>query len=1062
MVEAVPKPAKITRPKLSVVYPRKRLFRLLDDFRKRPVTWVVAPPGAGKTTAVASYLGVRKLPHVWYRIDEGDTDPASFFYHMGLAAQAAFGLRNKFPLLGAGCEQELLAFTRNFFGEVYRRLRSPFVMVFDDHHVMPVDSEFQLILRAALLDLPEGVNVIVTSRRTPPSALARLRASDSMAVMDWDHLRLTTEEVTGVLKAHGNSGVSTETASRLMEDSQGWVAGLVLLLRSKAAVPPRVSNFEPELVFDYFAGEIFDAADPRLQEFLVQIAYLPTITPQSAKELTGCERAAAILADLDRNNCFITRHQTTQHVAYRFHALFRRFLLSRAESLLTPHRHVKIKRQAAQSLELNDEIDAAADLLVDLKDWESLVGMIMRQAEALVEQGRYQTLERWLRALPANAVDDHGWLSYWHAVCRFAVDPAGSLRQFEQAFRLFRIKDERDGLFMSWAYAVLAIQADLSGRVERLEQWIELLEEILTRSSEFPSAEIELLVAKSMYVTLAWRGSDHPRLDTWRERCEDLLHSMSPTSRVVEIGSNIVVQDLILGEQLKAKITLAAITETARERRLSPQAEVALRTAQAFAAWRTGLIGEAIDHAENGLRICRDAGICTAAYRLRNNGMAAALSDADVVTASGLLEQDPSGTRRGIAGSFSENVLAWHAFVKRDIPDALQHARRSLELAANMGNPYLEALAQFGLANTLWASGEHEAAQPALHRALGIAERIGSDLVKFASLLLRAHFGFQKGKRADGLAHLRSALEIGRQRCYYNFLWWRPSVMSELCATALESDIESSYVRELVCRRGLKPAAPSLTVAAWPWPLKVQTFGTFRIWVEGEPADFGRKSPKKALSLLKAIIAFGGRDVTEHQLTDTLWPDADADAVHDTLGMLLNRLRKLLGQDVITLREGKFTLNTQRCWVDAWAFESSLTKANEALTHDEQEHSVDLLQKALNLYAGAFLTSDMDQPWTMAVRERLRGKYVRHLCRLVDHHEQEGAWDRAIGLCIKGLEVDLLAEPFYRSLMRCYLHTDRKAEAAEVYQRCQRKLLNNLGVEPSAATKAIYRALRQP
>jgi hypothetical protein len=40
--------AKITRPRLAGVFPRARLFRLLDRARRQPVTWVAAPPGAGK------------------------------------------------------------------------------------------------------------------------------------------------------------------------------------------------------------------------------------------------------------------------------------------------------------------------------------------------------------------------------------------------------------------------------------------------------------------------------------------------------------------------------------------------------------------------------------------------------------------------------------------------------------------------------------------------------------------------------------------------------------------------------------------------------------------------------------------------------------------------------------------------------------------------------------------------------------------------------------------------------------------------------------------------------
>src|SRR5258705_13889696 len=44
------------RPTLARTLARPRLFRRFDRAGQRPVTWVWAPPGSGKTTVVASYL----------------------------------------------------------------------------------------------------------------------------------------------------------------------------------------------------------------------------------------------------------------------------------------------------------------------------------------------------------------------------------------------------------------------------------------------------------------------------------------------------------------------------------------------------------------------------------------------------------------------------------------------------------------------------------------------------------------------------------------------------------------------------------------------------------------------------------------------------------------------------------------------------------------------------------------------------------------------------------------------------------------------------------------------
>src|SRR6266487_3421792 len=83
--------AKLTRPKLYDALPRPRLFSLLDEAATRPIVWISAAPGSGKSTLVASYLEARNLRHVWYQADIGDADPATFIHYMRTAAAQIAG-----------------------------------------------------------------------------------------------------------------------------------------------------------------------------------------------------------------------------------------------------------------------------------------------------------------------------------------------------------------------------------------------------------------------------------------------------------------------------------------------------------------------------------------------------------------------------------------------------------------------------------------------------------------------------------------------------------------------------------------------------------------------------------------------------------------------------------------------------------------------------------------------------------------------------------------------------------------------------------------------------------
>ena len=114
--------------------------------------------------------------------------------------------------------------------------------------------------------------------------------------------------------------------------------------------------------------------------------------------------------------------------------------------------------------------------------------------------------------------------------------------------------------------------------------------------------------------------------------------------------------------------------------------------------------------------------------------------------------------------------------------------------------------------------------------------------------------------------------------------------MAELCAIAIENNIETGYATMLIKKRGLMPATPPVEVENWPWPVRVYTFGRFGIVKNGELIKFPRRAQQKPVEFLKTLIAFGGRDVSEAQLVDVLWPETDGDSAHRAFDTTLHRL----------------------------------------------------------------------------------------------------------------------------------------------------------------------------
>jgi class 3 adenylate cyclase/DNA-binding SARP family transcriptional activator len=251
---------------------------------------------------------------------------------------------------------------------------------------------------------------------------------------------------------------------------------------------------------------------------------------------------------------------------------------------------------------------------------------------------------------------------------------------------------------------------------------------------------------------------------------------------------------------------------------------------------------------------------------------------------------------------------------------------------------------------------------------------------------------------------------------------------------------------------------------AHAWPLKIYTLGQFTLLREGQPIVFSRKVQKRPLDLLKVLIAYGGVRADIATLIASLWPDAEGDAAKVAFDSNLHRLRKLVDiEDVLTLSEGKLSLDPGRCWVDVWAFDELVIRI-EAMAQrsaDTREaNPADLATELLRLYAGHFIEKESQDPWAVAARDKLRAKFVRGVATLGADFERRKEWEQSAALYGRALELDNLAEGLYRRLMVSYRELGETAEALQVYRRCRDMLSIVLGLSPSPETEAIRATLR--
>lgn len=826
-MKSLPSIAKVTRPEPVQVLLRTRLFDRLDAAVEQPVIWIGAPAGAGKTMLVSSYLKARKLHGLWYQLDEGDADLASFFHYLGLAArEAAPRYRTPLPALTPEYLPGLKTFTRRYFERLFQRLKPPAVWVLDNYQELPLHTPLHEVVREAAASLPRGARLVLISRTEPPPAFARLRTHGELSFLDWEALRLTLEEAQGIAALRQGKAtyqLSAAGIEQLHAQTQGWVAGLVLLLdqlRSERAEIGPLEETTQKLLFDYFAGELFNRAAASTQAVLLKTALLPRMTARMAAELTADLDAGRALTELHRNNFFMYRRAEAEAV-YEYHPLFRDFLRARAEKAFVPELLSQLRRQAAAILARAGQTEEAVVLYQAAGDWAALIPLILSEAPQLLAQGRHQTLAHWLTALPSETLGQHPWLCYWWGMARLPFEQAEARGYFERAFALFESQDDPAGLYLSLAGVV-----DSYSLVWRdftpLDRWIAVFERLCARHPEPPSREIEVRIC-SIVNALLFRQPQNPGLALWVERARTLMTSISDQNQRLQLGGYLVNHYSWMGDLIKAAEVIELLEPLARLPAIAPFTRVHWCYISAHYHWPKGEHQAVLEEVATGLAIAAESGVHAFDYMLLAHGVYASQVAGDLTRAEAFRREmrQAMASPTPLALAHYQFLSALVALQRTDYAQALEHARSSLEMAMQAGGPFPQALSHTALAVAAFKGGQHTEAAAHLGAARGLGRMTGSRLLEYLCLLTEASIALERQEEELAMDLLRETLKLSRASGGLNRSLWGPAEMARLYAKALEAGIEVEYVQALIRRSGLTPPDPISAPEHWPWPVQV-------------------------------------------------------------------------------------------------------------------------------------------------------------------------------------------------------------------------------------------------
>jgi ATP/maltotriose-dependent transcriptional regulator MalT/two-component SAPR family response regulator len=1062
-------PIPISKTKIIVPHRRPELLsrtRLLEGLQAlldNKLLLLSAPAGYGKTSLLIDLASHIDMPVCWLSLDLLDRDPQRFLAYL------IASLSERFPRVGEtsrvqlhqlrSIEEDAEAILVTLTNELYEQAENDFLLIVDDFHLLDEAPIIASLVNRFLQLVDENCHLLLSSRTLPElDDVTLMVAREQVAGLSHVDLAFVPRELQALYAQNHHQHLSDEMASEFVEQTGGWITGMVL---SNLPGVARVSGVD---TFAYLGRQVLDQQPEEVRLFLLRTSLADEFSADFCETVLGSlhpsqESWYTLMGWILEKNLFVLPLGADGRWL-RYHPLFREFLQTRLREE-HPQEVQPILQKMVMAYEKAGEWEKAYFTCKQLNDPEALANVV-EKAGSFMLLTAFVTLEGWINSLPPSLLRTRpGLISLRGALLPMKGDLKESNELLNLAVGMYRKSEDISGLAQT-----LVRRAHTLRLLGKYEASLRDVEEALQLAGT--DLSLQTLYAEALRI----KGLNLYRLGQSRSAITDLEYSLLLYKELKETGSiPMLLMETAMVHAAVGSVELAktsyqqALKILQVEKNLYLQADTLNNLA--FLYHQLGEYELAAETYESGVE-CARSSHNQRAEALILTGLGDLYSEIEEFEAAGQAYEQAQSIAASLSGDFITNYLALaraNLALLQANPDTALEILRSFQKHLKV-NPstYERGLWSLHQGRTHLLKHEAKKAISFLKDGKDSFSQDGRESETLWCLvwLMAAHE--QAGQRENVRLEFRELMAMRNKSTHallitlYQASSWLKVLQSDpeigRTLTGLLDKSLQLGERIISVRRVLRRNAQSIELPAAS--LVIHAFGRAEVSVNGRVIPMSEWRTKSVRDLFFYFL-FRQEALTKEQIGAVLWPETeDPQALKARFKDEIYRLRRAVGRNVIVFDEVYYRFNrTLDYEYDVEAFESYITRARRA--RDPSRRS-EWYQKAVDLVHGPYL-SESDSAWIFDERERLGQVYESVLEELALLYLNNNQLEQCLSISQIALSQNRYNEEVYQLQMRSYAALGDRASVARCYQACKAVLYEGLGISPSPETEMLYQDL---